>query len=76
MTSVQNSGYSPRSWMSNLSDEAKQQPVNHLILPGTHNSDAYTLNYSELPKDSSLLFKIANFAANLFPFIGNLRDLL
>lgn len=34
------------NWMDSLSDEVKSQPLNKLFLPGTHDSTAYTLDFS------------------------------
>jgi hypothetical protein len=54
-------------WMANLSDEAKQKGFSSLILPGTHDSGAYKIDYSHTPKGK---WWWAGFGARIGKLIG------
>ncbi|MBI2792719.1 MAG: hypothetical protein HYX61_12240 [Gammaproteobacteria bacterium] len=55
------------NWMANLSDEAKQKGLSSLVLPGTHDSGAYKIDYSHTPKGK---WWWAGFGARIGKLIG------
>jgi len=58
------------SWMSTLPDIIKNKPINHIIMPGTHDSCAYKLNHNV--NFNNKLYKYLNFASRHSSFIRNI----
>lgn len=59
-------------WMTHLPESVRELPVNRLTLPGTHDSAAYSIDFSNPLGQSSILFKIVNIAAQIFSCIAKI----
>mmetsp|Transcript_33267 Transcript_33267/g.43859 ORF Transcript_33267/g.43859 Transcript_33267/m.43859 type:complete len:458 (+) Transcript_33267:240-1613(+) len=59
------------SWMAELPLSMKQKRINEILLPGTHNSGAYKIDFTK-HLNSNSKWKWANFAGRYIPFIGGI----
>lgn len=60
--------------MSNLPQHIKDKRINHIILPGTHNSGVYTVNYNIHPDIQGALkylYKLSTFSGLIRQIINN-----
>ncbi len=58
------------NWMENSAEYFNNFPLNHIILPGTHDSGAYELDF-KIPIGNKKL-KFANYISKFLPCVGNI----